>query len=134
MTMTTPSGPTSTDPRPPAEVLREYFNAWAAKDFARLRALLADDVTFVGPLGRAHDADRYVEGIARLSEIVEDVVVEKMVIDGPDVMTWFELRTSVAEPRPVVNWSTVESSRIKRVRVAFDPRGLAPASSRQGAS
>ena len=29
-----------------------YFEAWQARDFARLRSVLADDVDFAGPLGQ----------------------------------------------------------------------------------
>ena len=29
-----------------------YFDAWQARDFTRLRSVLADDVDFAGPLAR----------------------------------------------------------------------------------
>jgi hypothetical protein len=45
-------------------------------------------------------------------------------VDGPDVLTWFELRTATAGPLPVVNWSHVEDGRITRILVTFDPRPL----------
>jgi hypothetical protein len=35
-----------------AHVAAAYFEAWLARDFARLRSVLADDVDFAGPLGR----------------------------------------------------------------------------------
>ena len=40
----------SADPR---TVASTYFRSWQAKDFDTLRSLLADDVTFRGPLGTA---------------------------------------------------------------------------------
>ena len=40
-----------------AKVVRTYFNAWKANDFATLRSVLADDVHFVGPLGRVYNVD-----------------------------------------------------------------------------
>ena len=43
---------------------------------------------------------------------------------GPDVLTWFELRTAKVGPLAVVNWSRVEEGRITRIRVTFDPRPL----------
>ena len=33
------------------DVAASYFDAWKRHDFARLRTILADDVTFDGPLG-----------------------------------------------------------------------------------
>jgi hypothetical protein len=45
-------------------------------------------------------------------------------IDGPDVLTWFELRTATAGPLAIVNWSHVEAGQITWIRVIFDPRPL----------
>lgn len=41
-----------------------------------------------------------------------------------DVITWFDLHTTVAPPVPTANWSRVRADRIVAIRVAFDPRGL----------
>jgi hypothetical protein len=61
-----------------------------------------------------------------MAQIVENIVIHKMFVDGPDVLTWFDLHTSVAEPAPTANWSHVESGKITRIRVTFDARPLAP--------
>src|SRR6266487_1571315 len=74
-----------------------------------MRALLADDVTFAGPLGRANGADEYVEAFQRLFAITTDVVVELMVARENDVLSWFELHTSVAPPIPVANLARVDA-------------------------
>jgi hypothetical protein len=47
-----------------------------------------------------------------------------MFLDGPDVVTWFDLQTSIASPAPTANWSHTEGGRIKRIRVTFDPREI----------
>ncbi len=44
--------------------------------------------------------------------------------DEHDVITWFDLHTSVAPPAPTANWSPVEDGQITRIRVAFDPREI----------
>jgi hypothetical protein len=103
-----------------------YFEAWKAHDFATLRSLLADDVTFAGPLAHIDNADDCVAGLQRMSAIMTDIVVHKVFVDGADVVTWFDLHTSVADPVPTANWSHVEGGKITRIRVAFDARGLAP--------
>jgi len=43
---------------------------------------------------------------------------------GPDVLTWYDMATKVADPVPVANWMHVEDGKITRIRVAFDPRGI----------
>jgi hypothetical protein len=45
-------------------------------------------------------------------------------IDGPEVLTWFELRTADAGPMAIVNWSHIDDGRITRIRVTFDPRPM----------
>ncbi len=107
-----------------AKVVATYFEAWKANDFARLRSVLADNVDFVGPLRRWDNADDFRKGIAGLSRIKTDIVVQKTFVDGPDVLTWFHLHTSVAPPIPVANWSHVENGKITKVRVTLDPRPL----------
>jgi ketosteroid isomerase-like protein len=107
-----------------------YFDAWRARDFDTLRGVLDDDVTFVGPLGRADNADECLAGLRGLREILSDIAVERTFVDGDDVLTWFTLHTTVAgEVGPVVNWCHVENGKITRIRVTFDPRPLIDAGS-----
>ena len=109
----------SADPRALAAA---YFRSWRDKDFATLRSLLADDATFRGPLGRADDAEACLQGLRRMAEIVTDIVVHKVFVEGDDVLTWFDLHTTVAPPSPTANWSHVADGRIDRIRVTFDAR------------
>ncbi|MFD6415254.1 nuclear transport factor 2 family protein [Streptomyces sp. NPDC060194] len=108
----------------PADVAAAYFTAWQAKDIDAYRALLAGDVTFVGPLGTADGAEEAVKGFTGLAGITTKVDVKKVFADGADVLTWFVLHTTVADPVPVANWTRVVDGRITRIRVAFDASGF----------
>ena len=110
----------------PANVVAAYYDAWRNKDFDALDPVLADDVDFLGPMGEAHGAAECRKGVEGLAQITSEIVVHKTFVDGPDVLTWFELRTTVAAPVTVANWSHVEDGRITRIRVTFDPRPLLP--------
>ena len=59
-----------------------------------------------------------------MSQITTDVVVKRTFVDGQDVLTWFELHTTIAPPVQVANWSRVEDWKIVRIRATFDPRPL----------
>jgi limonene-1,2-epoxide hydrolase len=107
-------------------VAEAYFDAWQAKDWERLRSVLADDVTFDGPLAKIEGADECVAGLRPMAEIMTDIVVRQRWVDGADVLTWFDLHTKVADPAPTANWSHVEDGRITAIRVTFDARELAP--------
>ena len=105
-------------------VAATYFRAWKERDFATLRGILADDVTFSGPLATLDNADDAVKGLTGMAEILDDIVVRHVFVDGPDVLTWFDLHTTVAPPAPTANWQHIEDGRITSIRVTFDPRPL----------
>ena len=104
-----------------------YFRAWQDGDFGTLRSVLADDATFRGPLGQADDGDTCLQGLRGMAQIITKIDIQHMFVDGPDVLTWFDLHTSVAPPCPTANWSHVENGKISRIRVTFDAREIAAA-------
>lgn len=106
------------------QVAAAYFRSWKDKDFDALRSVLADDATFRGPLGTADDAETCLQGLRGMAQIMTDVVIHHMFVDGPDVLTWFDLHTTVAPPCPTANWSHVENGKITTIRVTFDARAL----------
>lgn len=112
------------------ELASAYFAAWRARDAKALRALLAEDVAFEGPLGRASGVADYASSMERLFALTTGIDVKKLLVDDEDALTWFELRTTVAPPAPVVNWTHVEGGKIVRVRAVFDPRPLLAGRSR----
>lgn len=116
-------GQSVTDPRTLATT---YFRAWKDKDFDALRSILADDATFRGPVGSAEDADACVEGLRGMARRTEDITIEKMFVDGDDVLTWYELQLQGAPPLATAKWCHVEGGKIKTIRAVFDPRPVAP--------
>jgi 2,4'-dihydroxyacetophenone dioxygenase len=114
----------SLPPGDPRAVVTAYFRAWQAHDAGALRALLADQATFAGPLGTAGNADEMATAIQRLFPVTTDVVVQMMAADGDHVITWFDLHTTVAPPAPVANWSQISDGKIVCIRATFDPRPM----------
>jgi hypothetical protein len=110
----------------PANVATAYFDAWKANDFHTMRSMVAEDVSFEGPLATLEGAEDYIKGIRGLSQVISEIVIQKVFVDGRDVLTWYEMRTTVASPVAVANWLHVEGGKIDTLRVAFDARELAP--------
>lgn len=108
----------------PADVAAAYFDAWVSNDIERVRPLLDERVEFTGALGSTSGLDDTLAGLRGMFAMTQDVRVVRRWVDGPDVLTWFELRTASAGPMAVVNWSHIEAGRITRIRVTFDPRPL----------
>jgi limonene-1,2-epoxide hydrolase len=82
----------------PAEVAAAYFAAWKSNDIDRARPLVHDDVTFDGALGSTRGVEETLAGLGRMFAMTEQVEVARRWVDGPDVLTWFELRTTTAGP------------------------------------
>ena len=101
-------------------VATSYFTSWKDKDFDTLRSLMADDVTFRGPLGTADDADSAMQGLRGMAEMITDIVIHKIFVDGSDVLTWYDLHTTKADPIPTANWSHLENGKIAHVRKPFN--------------
>jgi hypothetical protein len=91
-----------------------------------MRSLVAQDVRFEGPLATLEGVEDYMKGIQRLSQVISEIVIQKIFVDSQDVLTWYEMHTTVASPVAVANWLHVEEGKIKSLRVAFDARELAP--------
>jgi uncharacterized protein YbjT (DUF2867 family) len=108
----------------PRSLATAYFEAWLAHDFGRLRTLLADEATFRGPLGRADSGDECVAGLQGMTKIMTGLEITRVVVDGPDVMTWYDLLTGNALPTATVNWMHVEDGKIAQIRATFDPRAI----------
>ncbi|MFF0549446.1 nuclear transport factor 2 family protein [Streptomyces sp. NPDC004311] len=113
-----------TTTRTARELAETYFTAWEAGDFDALRGVLAEDVDFVGPLGKASGAEEALAGLKGLGQVLERIDVKVRVAEGDEVITWFDLCTSVAPPAPTANWMRVEDGKVTRIRVTFDPRPL----------
>jgi ketosteroid isomerase-like protein len=107
----------------PAGLAEIYFDAWQAGDSARLRRILAADVTFAGPMGTATGVDACVKGLAGMATMFNDIVIHERLADATDVMTWYDLVTD-SGALPTVNWSHVEDGLITAIRATFDPRPL----------
>lgn len=108
----------------PTDIAAAYFDAWKNGDIERVRPLLHEDVDFVGALGSTTGIEETLAGLGGMFAMTKQVEVIRRWVDGPDVLTWFELHTEKAGPLAIVNWSHIESGRISRIRVTFDPRPL----------
>ncbi|KIX78525.1 nuclear transport factor 2 family protein [Streptomyces sp. JL4002] len=113
-----------TTTRTARELAETYFTAWEAADFDALRGVLAEDVDFVGPLGKAAGAEEALAGLEGLGQVLERIDVKVRVAEGDEVITWYDLCTSVAPPAPTANWMRVEDGKVTRIRVTFDPGPL----------
>jgi limonene-1,2-epoxide hydrolase len=105
-------------------VAKTYFQAWKAEDFETLRSILADEVTFSGPMGTADGADECLRGLQGMAKDMDDIEIHVVVADGSDVITWYDLHMRGVVPLPTANWSHVEDGKITSIHATFDPRPM----------
>ena len=111
------------------DVVDRYFTALQAKDFAAVRTLLHDDVTFKGALGTTDGAEEYVSGLEGMMATMASMERRVVVAEGEDVCQVYDL--ALATPPvtlPIAQWIKVRDGRIAQVSVYFDPRPLFPPS------
>jgi hypothetical protein len=111
----------NTDPK---SIATECLAAWTRGDFVTARALIHDDIRFVGPLGEREGADAYIEGLKGFARIVESAPQHKAIAEGGDVCIHYDLITP-AGALPAVGWYQVRDSKISFVQAFFDARPLA---------
>jgi ketosteroid isomerase-like protein len=89
----------TTDGRAIAE---SYFDAWKSRDVDALGGLLADYVTFDGPMGSARGRDECITCMRKMAERIDDIVITS------------------GDRTPTVNWSQVRDGQISRIQAQFD--------------
>ncbi|HLK00238.1 MAG TPA: antibiotic biosynthesis monooxygenase, partial [Streptosporangiaceae bacterium] len=88
------------DQAAPAAVVRAYLGAWQDHDFPAMRRLVADGLRFTGPLDTFDQADAHHAAIKALSEGVDRIEINRLWSDGPDVLAWYTLHTTISAPAP----------------------------------
>jgi quinol monooxygenase YgiN len=109
----------------PASVVRAYLDAWQDRDFPAMRRLVADSLRFAGPIDTFDQADAHHAAVKALSGSVDRIEVDHLWSDGADVLAWYTLHTTVAEPAPVAEWYRVAGGQITAITVVFDARPFA---------
>src|SRR5437763_9805242 len=108
-----------------AEVVGEYTRAIGAGDMPTARSLMADDMHCTGPIDTFQNRDDFLASLGKLAQIVTGMDVHRVVADGDDVVTIYDLKTTVAGLSPVAEWATVKDGKIVEIRVFFDARPFA---------
>ena len=108
----------------PAQVVAQYFAAFARGDVAAARRLLKDDLTFKGPIDTFDNADDLIKSLGALAPLVKGIQERKVMIDGDDVATFYDMLTPMGTA-PIAEWHHVHDGKIDAINVYFDPRPFA---------
>jgi hypothetical protein len=108
-----------------AAIASRCLAAWSSGDLDTTRSLLADGVTFTGPLGATTGIDDYIEGIRGMVSIVDHVEVQEVFAEAGNVCIIYDLVTHTPPATiATAGWYRVREGEITAVRAFFDPRPL----------
>jgi len=111
-----------TQPTPEA-VFNAYLDAFAARDFDRVRATLSNDNFYYrGPVSTHTDADVFVLDISRIGQILDGIDVRRLFVDGNELCAIldFRIRINIVDITRVVLWAKVEQGKIVSLEAFFD--------------
>jgi hypothetical protein len=119
----------TTDPK---TLVLAYHNAFYDKDRARVRALLADDGRFIGPLSSFTDPDTFLDAASLFMQIAAKPNVKRVIAERNDVCIVYDYLSTIPSIPPVssVAWFQTEGEKIKLFHVHFDPTAIVRAMER----
>ncbi|HEX4822966.1 MAG TPA: nuclear transport factor 2 family protein [Candidatus Polarisedimenticolaceae bacterium] len=109
------------------DVVRSFYRAVVARDFASARKYLSDDLVFEGLFETYRNPESYLRTLEGLMGITTRLDIKVVVGEGNDAAVFFELETKApAEAVTLVaEWHQVRDGKIDHVASAFDGRPFA---------
>src|SRR5579872_5961897 len=109
------------------EVLRNFYDAAVARDLAKARTYLHDDLVFVGLFETYRSADDYIKTFTGLLQITVRLDVKTIIAEGDEAAIFFELETKAPAKGTVLvaEWHQIKNGKIAHVESAFDGRPYA---------
>ena len=107
----------------PEAVVNAYLDAFAARDFERMRGTLADDnFYYCSPVNSHSNADVFVLDVSRVGQILDGIDRRRIFVDGAEVCAIldFKIRINVVTHYAVVLWAKIHAGRIGSLEAFFD--------------
>jgi len=109
------------------EIVKHFYDAAVARDLAKARTYLADDLVFVGLFETYRSADDYIATFTGLLQITVRLKVKTIIAERDEAAIFFELETKAPAEGVVLvaEWHQIKNGKIAHVESAFDGRPFA---------
>ena len=113
------------------EVANRFYDATENKKGEGLENILANDMTFVGPLMKAAGAKDYIESTKQFLQMHRATRMLKQFENGSDVCSIYEM--DIATPAggmitlELADWIETAGGKVARQRIYYDPQEFARA-------
>ena len=101
-----------------------YFDTWSKGDVGAVRAYLADDVTFVGPIKRGDTAEEYLDALGSFRKLITDGNNLISALYGTDEATLIYVSQTVAGPIRIAEHLRLANGKISSIILILDPTPL----------
>jgi hypothetical protein len=105
------------------QVAQQYFEAWATKQYERVRTLMADDLKWESPLNNFARADDVMPGFRRFVDGVKSARLLKLAADGDDAALLYDCELPFGTLR-MTTWLHIEGGKLRSMQLTFDPTAL----------
>jgi hypothetical protein len=103
-----------------SELVREYYDTLTRFDPARLRAILAPELVFEGPIaGRRVGAEGFVKGASGFAQAVKRVDMLHLLDSGEEAAALYDAELPGGTVR-FAEFFAVEDGRIRSLRLLYD--------------
>ena len=109
------------------DVVKQFYDAAIARDLAKARTCLHDDLVFVGLFETYRNADDYIAAFTGLLQVTVRLDVKTIIAEGDEAAVFFELETRAPAEGVVLvaEWHKIKNGKIAHVESAFDGRPYA---------
>jgi len=113
------------------DVVNRFYDVTDNKKGKGMRGLLADGMSFTGPLMQAHSADEYVAMSEKFLQFHRSTRMLKQFENGDHVCSIYEMTLSTPAGGtllvPIADWIRVSNGRIAEQTIYYDARDFAKA-------
>lgn len=109
------------------DIVKNFYDAAIARDLAKARIFLADDLVFVGLFETYRGADDYIKTFTGLLQITIRLQIKTIIAQADEAAVFFELETKAPAEATVLvaEWHQIKNGKIAHVESAFDGRPFA---------
>lgn len=107
------------------DVVKRYYDSWNYKLGEGLADLIAEDVSYVGPIEQVAGAPALIEMAAKFAPMHGGMKILHQFRDGDDICTIYDLKVNGpgwSMDIPTADWITLRDGRVARQRVFQDVR------------
>jgi hypothetical protein len=105
-------------------VVEGYFAAWTTNKLPAARALLADDLEFVGPTASYGSAEAFAPALTKFAAMTKSARIAELIVDGDRAAMLYDCELEGVGKLRIASFFRVEKGKIRWYETQFDATEL----------